>query len=303
MVIFIFFFFYLLVDLVGGQRLPWEAAEWLWSSGRSSPGITAAERGGSEVGSPRSPHFRTHCRTLLCHIWASCLCSPCPRGRGTAFLQGIRSVCTQSARQGLGLEGTDFPTALLVQIFLFFSSEPDLLLAETILAQLAKCQRRANWVISAAEVMGGGCAGQSGGLRAAAGAQLRPLYPPCLPWQQNPTCFRKTSKNMGRGIVWWDAKANTTAPVPTSRIPPATTPVLPGGKAQQHPAPSFSIWRVFSPVSSNSSFLPLCLSGVFADRTELLLANTLFIVIECLVITLYIFSILKLKPFTSRNRC
>lgn len=59
----------------------------------------------------------------------------------------------------------------------------------------------------------------------------------------------------------------------------------------------------FIPVSSNTTFLPLCLSRVSADRTELLVANTLFIVIECLVITLYIFSILKLKPFTSRNRC
>ena len=138
-------------------------------------------------------------------------------------------------------------------------------------------------------------------------AHLWPLNPACLLWQQNPSCFQKTIKNTGRGTMWWAAEADT-ALVPTSRllrIPqprPLRSPGLSGEKARQPPAPRSSIWS-FSPVSSNSTFQPLCLRGVFADRTELLVANTLFIVIECLVITLYIFSILKLKPFTSRNRC
>lgn len=80
------------------------------------------------------------------------------------------------------------------------------------------------------------------------------------------------------------------------------------GKAQQHLSP-ISVFWCFPPILQQLHFsagLPL-----FCWQNRMLVGNTLFIVIECLVIMLWVFlflgffffSFLKLNLFAIRNRC
>lgn len=89
-----------------------------------------------------------------------------------------------------------------------------------------------------------------------------PLYPPVV---TNPSCFQKSSRARD-GVKRWSQQSI----IDTHKLDSVLSQqwsLWSTGKAQQHLSPISVFWSL-PPVPSNSPFLLLCLSRVFADRTE-----------------------------------
>lgn len=281
---------FLFVDLAGGQHLPWEPAEWLWSSSRE----VSRDNGyrgnlGLSWAAPAAP--TSGASAGLCFAISELPISAFPACMAEAHLFCRASdlfVCKTLGRT----------CSVVHSPYCYFVSDFPFSLEWTRFTAHRKKPTGSSRKMSASSKMHNICWGGDGrgavlAKTIGAAGPLRLWYPPYLLWHQNQTSFQNTSKNTGRGKAWWDAKANTTSHEPASACSPQQwLPSLLGsirGKGTAASYSKFQYFEFFSLVSINSTFLPLCLSRVFADRTELLLANTLFIVIECLVITLYIF--------------
>lgn len=127
-------------------------------------------------------------------------------------------------------------------------------------------------------------------------ARHHPLYPPVV---TNPSCFQKSSRARDAVKRWRQQSIIDTHKL--AGVLSQQWSLWFKGKEQQHLSP-ISVFWCFPPSFQQFPFsAALPLQG-FCWQNRMLVANTLFIVIECIVIMLYsFFSFLKLNLFAIRK--